>query len=187
MLPNFFIAGAPKSGTTTLYRYLDEHRDVFMSPIKEPNFFSYDQIVEQNLYYPDKGVGSRDAYENLFKKVTKEKAIGEASVSYFFYDQVPSKIRSSIPDAKIILILRNPTARSFSHYLMDFRLGYVDTLFEDIVYKQIDCPLLDLYYQQFVELGFYYEHVKKYFDVFGEANVKVILNEDLKDHMRQVF
>lgn len=70
---------------------------------------------------------------------------------------------------------------------MDFRLGYVDTLFEDIVYKQIDCPLLDLYYQQFVELGFYYEHVKKYFDVFGEANVKVILNEDLKDHMRQVF
>lgn len=39
MLPNFFIAGAPKSGTTTLYRYLNEHRDVFMSPIKEPNFF----------------------------------------------------------------------------------------------------------------------------------------------------
>ncbi|MCI5157344.1 MAG: hypothetical protein D3906_02700 [Candidatus Electrothrix sp. AUS1_2] len=187
MLPNFFIAGAPKAGTTTLYRYLGEHRDVFMSNVKEPNFFSYDQIVEQKLYYSEKGISTQGAYEKIFEKVGLEKAVGEASVSYFFYKQVPLKIHSCIPDAKIILILRSPVERSFSHYLMDLRLGYINHSFEDIVYKQIIHPMLILYYQQFIELGFYYEHVKRYFDVFGEQNVKVFLHDDLENNARQIF
>ena len=70
MLPNFFIVGAPKAGTTSLYHYLESHPDIFMSPIKEPNFFSYDEIVNQNLFYKETKVGNIEDYEALFSGVT---------------------------------------------------------------------------------------------------------------------
>ena len=186
MLPNSYIVGTPKSGTTSLFHYLNDHPEVFMCPVKEPNFFSYDQILQQNLYYSEKGIGIKEDYEKLFKEVSIEKAIGEASVSYLFYDKVPARIKASVPDAKIIIILRNPVDRGFSHYLMDKRLGYVDLSFEDIVYKRVDHPLLALYYQQFIELGFYFEQVKRYLDIFGNEQVRVYINEDLKADITQV-
>lgn len=187
MLPNFYIVGAPKSGTTSLFHYLDEHPEVFMCPEKEPNYFSYQDIILQNLYYAEKGIDNKQDYENFFQNVTSEKAIGEASVSYLFYKKVPTRIKIAAPDARIIIILRNPVDRGFSHYLMDSRLGYVNLSFEDIVFKQVDHPLLALYYQQFVELGFYYEQVKRYLDVFGEEQVKIFINEDLKADISKVL
>lgn len=187
MFPNFFIVGTPKSGTTSLFNYLDEHSDVFMCPAKEPNYFSYKDIVQQNLYYAEKGTGNQEEYGKLFKDVTSEKVIGEASVSYLFYSDVASRIKASVPGAKIIIILRNPISRGFSHYLMDSRLGYVDLSFDHIVYQRTDHPLLALYYQQFVDLGFYYEQVKRYLDIFGVTQVKIFINEDLKEDMLQVI
>jgi hypothetical protein len=177
-LPNFFIAGTPKSGTTSLYYYLNEHPEIFMCSVKEPNYFSHQQIASQNLYYSERGIRNYKEYISLFKEVTFEKAIGEASVSYLFYDMVPAKIKKSIPSAKIIIILRNPVERCFSHYLMDFRLGYIKLPFDDICYKRTKHPLLPLYYQQFVEMGFYYEQIKRYIDVFGREQVKFFLYED---------
>jgi hypothetical protein len=187
MLPNFYIVGAPKSGTTSLFHYLDEHPDVFMCTVKEPNFFSYDEIVQQSLYYSEKGVRNLEAYEALFENVASETAIGEASTSYLFYEKTPAKIKAMVPDAKIIIILRNPVDRGFSHYLMDSRIGYVNISFEDIVQKKTEHPLLDLYYQQFVELGLYYRQVKRFIDVFGESQVKIFLNEDLKEDITKVI
>jgi hypothetical protein len=187
MFPNFFIVGAPKSGTTSLYHYLDEHPDVYMCPVKEPNYFSYNDITKQNLYYSEKGFGSKDKYESLFRGVTCEKAIGEASVSYLFYNSVPQKIKDTVPEAKIIILLRNPVDRGFSHYLMDSRLGYVDIPFEDIVNKNSTHRLLFLYYQQFIGLGFYFDQVKRYIDVFGENQVRIFIDEDLKSDLSAVI
>ncbi len=187
MKPNFFIAGTPKSGTTSLFHYLDEHPEVFMCPIKEPNFFSCDQIVMQQLYYKKKDITRKDDYEKLFQNVRTEIAIGEASVSYLFYDKVPARIKTTVPDAKIIIILRDPADRAFSHYLMDSRLGYVDLTFEDIVYQRTDHRLGALYYHQFVELGLYYEQVKRYLDIFGTDQVKIFINEDLREDMTKVI
>jgi len=180
MLPNFFIVGAPKAGTTSLFHYLDEHPEVFMSPVKEPNYFSYNEIVAQALYYVEKGVGDQGAYENLFQDASGAKAVGEASVSYLFYNNVGAKIHSLLPEAKIIIVLRDPTARAFSHYLMDRRLGYVNVPFDDIVRQNSNHPLQNLYYQQSVLLGMYYEQVKRYLELFGEKRVKIFLNDDLK-------
>ena len=187
MFPNFFIVGTPKAGTTSLFRYLDEHPEVFMCPIKEPNYFAYDLLVEQGIYYSEKGVGHKKDYERLFQDVVSEKAVGEASVSYLFYEKVPARIKAAAPDAKIIVILRNPVERAFSHYLMDLQLGYVTLSFEDIVCRRIGHPKLSLYYQQFVELGFYFEQVKRYLDIFGEEQVRVFINEDLKEDTSQVL
>lgn len=186
MLPNFFIVGAPKAGTTSLYYYLDEHPEIFMCPIKEPNYFSHKEIVEQNLYYEEKGVENKGQYENLFKCVTLEKAIGEASVSYLFYKNTPLRIQKEVPEAKIIIILRNPADRAFSHFLMDQRLGLVKLSFDDIVFKKTNHLMANLYYQQFIELGFYHDQVERYFDCFGTKKVKVLLTEDLKIDLTKV-
>ena len=166
MLPNFIIVGAPKAGTTSIYRYLSKHPEVFMSSPKEINYFSIDQIESQNLYYNYFKVKSLIEYEKLFDGVTNETAIGEGSVSYLFYKETPAKIKNIIPDVKIIILLREPISRAFSHYLMDNKLGLVNDSFENIIFKTSISDKQNLYYQQYVELGLYYKQIKRYFDIF---------------------
>ncbi len=187
MLPNFFLAGAPKSGTTSLFYYLKGHPGVYMCPIKEPNFFSAADIQNQNLYYTAPLVSNIKDYKSLFEQVGDEKAVGEASVSYLFYKDVAGRIKMTVPEPKIIILLRDPVERGFSHYLMDSRLGYIKFSFEDIIYKRSPSPLLDLYYQQVVELGLYFHQVKRYIDTFGPERVKIILSEDLKNDNSSVM
>ncbi len=179
-LPNFMIVGAPKAGTTSLYHYLSEHPDVFMSEPKEVNFFSREEIEAQGLYYSDFKAKTWDDYQRLFDGVTTEKAVGEGSVSYLFYPDTPQKIKAAIPDVKIIILLRNPVERAFSHYLMDYRMGLVDLPFEDVVLHQAGGKKSALLYQQYVELGLYYEQVKRYVDTFGSAQVKIYFQDDLR-------
>src|SRR5690348_277983 len=178
-LPNFFIVGTPKAGTTSLYHYLDEHPDIFMSPIKETNYFSYEEIKSQGLFYNEEHINTLAQYEQQFKDAKNESAIGEASVSYLYYASVPSKIKEFNPDARIIIVLRNPVDRGFSHYLMDKRLGFVNLSYEDIVWERNIHPKSQLYYQQYIGLGQYYEQVKRYLTIFGEKQVKILLYEDI--------
>lgn len=187
MLPNFIIVGAPKAGTTSLYYYLAEHPEVYMSSEKEPNFFSKGEIEKQNLYYKKRNVETVEEYIKLFKNVKNEKAVGEASVSYLYYQEVPQKIKRIIPDAKIIIALRSPVERAFSHYLMDLRLGYIELSFEDVVYKRVEHKYLNLFYQQYVELGFYFEQVTRYIKCFGRDQIKIILFEDLKNKPKETI
>jgi len=186
MKPNFFIVGTPKAGTTSLYHYLEEHPEVYMSPIKETNYFSQIDIKAQHLYYNETHVNTAEEYEAQFKGVTDEKAIGEASVSYLFYPGVPGRIKEFNPDAKIIMVLRNPIDRGFSHYLMDKRLGFVKLSLEDVFNGKGSSPLTDLFYQQYIGLGFYFEQVKRYLDIFGERQVKVFLYEDITSDIDKV-
>ena len=185
-IPNFFIVGTPKAGTTSLYFYLEEHPEIFMSPIKETNYFSYDEIKEQGLYYNEEHVRTLDEYMNQFAGVTQQKAIGEASVSYLFYPSVPGKIKAFNQDGRIIMILRNPIDRGFSHYLMDKRLGFVKSSLKDIVDRKDKSPQNDLYYQQYVSLGCYYDQVKRYIDIFGRDKVKIFLYEDVVKNINGV-
>ncbi len=180
MLPNFFIVGAPKAGTTSLYHYLESHPDIYMSPIKEPNYFSYEEIIRQNLFYKETKVGNTEDYESLFNNVTTEKAVGEASVSYLFYESVPAKIKKLVPKARIIIMLRNPVERAFSHFAMDKRLGYVTMPFETIFENKSSAELSRLYYQQYIELGNYYPQIKRYVETFPPEQVKIFLLEDMK-------
>ena len=187
MLPNFLIVGAPKAGTTSLYYYLSEHPEVFMPAQKELNFFSREEIEAQGLYYKDFKVKTLKEYEAIFEKGKGKKAIGEASVSYLFYPKTPFKIKELIPHVKIIILLRDPVERAFSHYLMDYRLGLVNLEFDEIIFKKTHHKRLDLYYQQYIELGFYYKQVKRYLDVFGFDQVRIYFNEDLKNNIKKVI
>ena len=82
--------------------------------------------------------------------------------------------------AKVIIMLRNPIDRAFSHYLMDYRLGLVSDSFEDIINKTSKHKNAHLFYQQYIKVGKYAAQLKRYFDVFDKENILLIDYEDFK-------
>lgn len=109
-MPDFLIVGAAKSGTTTLFRYLDQHPDVFGCHPKEPCFF--DDGVNW-----DRGF---EWYSSLFEGARPDQICGEGSTNYTRFPQVrevPERIRAAIPHAKLIYIMRHPVERAYSHYV----------------------------------------------------------------------
>src|SRR5262249_17361354 len=97
------------------------------------------------------------------------------------------KIYEAVPDSKIIIVLRNPVDRAFSHYFMEHKLGYVHLPFEKILMNNIKHKNAHLYYQQYVELGLYTQQVQRYLDVFGKDRVKVFIYEDLAFNMEKMI
>ncbi len=179
MKVDFFIVGAPKSGTTSLYNYLSQHHSISMSSIKEPNYFSAVDIDNQKLYYKTKLCSDLKNYHSLFNAESKSCLFGEASVSYLFYPDVASRIFTYNKNAKIIIILRDPVKRAVSHFNMDKRLGFVSSSLENIL-EDISLKNHLLFYQQYIHLGCYYSQVKRYIDIFGKDKVCVMLHDDLK-------
>ena len=182
MKVDFFIVGAPKSGTTSLFHYLNRHPQVVMSSQKEPNYFSYNAIHEQGMYYDNNSINTLDKYESLF--LQKENMLyGEASVSYLFYDNVAEDIKKYNPNSKIIIMLRNPIERAFSHYLMDYRLGLISDSFENIITKKSKHKNAHLFYQQYIEVSKYSEQIQRYLDFFEKENILFIDFEDFKKNI----
>ncbi len=181
MKVNTFIVGAPKTGTTSLYYYLNQHTNVCMSSIKEPNFFSAKEV--NSLFYKSKIVDDINEYHKLFSQ-NKKQIIGEASVSYLFFNEVPNRIYKYNPKAKIIILLRNPIERALSHYLMDFRLGFCSENFEDIIAQP---EIFPQYYQQYLELGNYFLQLKRYLNVFNENQLSIVFYDDLKSNSQKVM
>jgi len=199
--PNFFIVGAMKGGTTSIYRYLHMHPQIFMCPIKEPHYFCkdfdaikfYDEYSKSAKDHLKKILSGKketswgaivqdwDDYLQLFEKADGAKAIGEASVGYLYSKVAASKIKEKIPDAKIIMILRDPVKRAFSHYLMGLRVGYaanksfIEAVENDFYLMEKGWGVSRLY----VECGLYYEQVARYLDVFPGRDVKIILHDRL--------
>lgn len=122
-MPNFLIVGAQKAGTTSLHYYLKQHPQIYMRPRKEPHFF---EGMHWDFYRPGRimlAVTDLADYQALFEGVTDEKAIGEASASYLYSPKAPTLIKRSIPDARLIAILRNPPDRAYSNFLHCVRGG----------------------------------------------------------------
>jgi len=209
-LPTFIVVGANKGGTTSIYHYLRQHPEVYLSPIKEPHFFSTD--IEVNLFnrefaqnklqdiekyvngdmakeYHAAFVRNWDQYRKLYKNVSGQKAIGELSTSYLYSTTAAQEIKSRLGAIKIIICLRNPIERAFSHYRMNLWTGnsnefdFYKALVEDYHHDPKVWGNAHLY----VEIGAYYEQVKRYLDVFGSEYVKIIFTEDLKTNTQQVI
>ena len=129
VMPNFLVIGAAKAGTTSVYEYLKQHPQIWMSPLKETNFFA---LEGETLNF--RGPGDQDYinrfsitkiedYLNLFQGVSNQVAIGEVSPLYLYSLKAPERIRHYTPDTKIIIILRNPVDRAYSSFLHLIRDG----------------------------------------------------------------
>jgi hypothetical protein len=200
ILPNFFIAGAPKSGTTSLYHYLDQHPEIYMSPVKEPNYFASEIRMEHfseglrpraeqdvaplraYLAGPlrEKRFGGLitewSDYLKLFRDAAGRKAIGEASVCYLWSESAARNIRRSIPDARVILVLRNPVEMVFSMYLHSVRsLGKRHTFREAIALGLEQRAGKIDFFHPFLDMGLYHQQVKRYLETFPEEQIRIYL------------
>jgi len=110
--PDFFLVGAPRSGTTALYTYLKSHPEIFMSPIKETQFFAADLLGEH------RPIRTWAEYLNCFSGAQSEKRIGEASALYLSSRSAPAAIKAFCATARIIVILRNPVDMMYSLYCL---------------------------------------------------------------------
>src|SRR5437667_3118215 len=165
--PNFFIVGAQNSGTTSLYGYLKQHPDVFMPALKEPHYFAQITPSHEQRYLRTI-VRDEAAYLRLFLKAKGYPAIGEASPSYLWDANAPHRIRKAVPHAKIIILLRDPVERAYSHYLMDVREGRQDLPFLQALERDWNRSKKGWSVSQlYVELGLYAEQVRRYLEVFG--------------------
>jgi hypothetical protein len=204
--PDFFIGGAARCATTSIYNYLKEHPEIFMCPVKEPNFFSkdidtnkfvkgYKRVLNLNIKEYIKGkmdriihiafVKEKSDYLKLFNNAKKEKAIGEASTLYLFSKVAAKEIYRFNKNSKIIIVLRNPIERTYSHYLMDYSNNITNKIFIEIINDYN--PKLKKEWgtdSLCIEASLYYNQIKRYTDIFPRKNIHICFFEDLeKDPM----
>ena len=182
-LPDFMIVGAAKSGTTSLFHYLNQVPEICFSKVKEPNFFICD---DHPLYFklvtggPGRSVGcSLDEYLGYFSHCQENKILGEASTWYLYcYRQVIDHLKriykDQIRNLSIIIILRNPVERAWSHYGMYQRNGIEPLSFEEAVHPETIRQRLkngmNLGYD-YLGFGRYSEQVEAYLNVFPKVKI----------------
>lgn len=171
--PDFFLVGAAKSGTSSLYNYLVQHPLVFMSEPKEPHFFG-------EWRPPVQEVKGMEEYLRLFEGVPEGVRAGEASTSYLYSPEAAREIKRFRPDAKIIVILRDPVSRAYSQYWNQVREGVESLGFEEALAAEAGRREQGWWYGfHYVDAGRYANQVANYLDLFGRDSVRVYLFEDL--------
>ena len=176
------VIGAAKAGTTALYWYLAEHPAVFMSRVKETNYFAYGVDSEGRPLFGDPElhyfpIKTLPAYQELFRDTGGAAAVGEVSPMYLECPQSAERIRRALPDVKIICFLRHPVDRAYSDYLMYLRQR-----------KQEFDPARELQPSarwarpdsHWMEIGKYHAPLSRYYDLFPREQIGIFLFDDLK-------
>jgi hypothetical protein len=182
--PNLFLVGAAKAATTSLWRYLQAHPDVFMARIKEPHFFSRGGVNGIPV------AKTEDAYLELFARAGGAAYRGEASVSYLWDPRAAAAIGRRVPDARILISLRDPVERAYSHYWTHVRIGTERRTFRDAVEAELaEHSELTTVPPPYVSRGYYAEQVRPYLELFDDVLVLFFeeLVADVRGSMRTVF
>ncbi len=154
-----------------------------MSSLKEPGYFlTSDDIPSRKFTVP---IHDKEKYLSFFKDVKDEIAIGEASPSYLCDPGTANYIHKVVPNAKIIILLRDPVERAYSHFLM-YQQSEENLSFHRAIHRNFSDPDYALT-RSYLELGFYTKQVKKYLDVFGEKNVKILIFEEFIDDVTRTL
>jgi Sulfotransferase domain len=177
--PNLFIVGAGKAGTSSLSDYLNQHPEIFMSPVKEPHFFS---DARPALETP---VRDEERYLRLFEASSTEKLLGEASISYFWDPASPLAIKRVSPAAKILVLLREPLERSYSHYWHALKNGVETRSFLEAVEDELG-GRFDPQREPYLERSLYTEPLERYLTVFGKSVLVLFFEELARDVVREL-
>ena len=178
MLVNFAICGTQKGGTTALDAYLREHPQICMANKKEVHFFDNDGLFVNSP--PDYG-----QYHANFTPNDPYKLVGEATPIYMYWDDAPKRIWQYNPDMKLIILLRNPIERAFSHWNMEHTRQKEHLPFwEAITNEKARCrqalPSQHRVYT-YIDRGYYLEQLRRLWRFFPKRNVLILKNEYLKN------
>ena len=200
---NFFIVGAAKCGTTTVFDRLNSRDDVYLSPLKEPNYYSTDidtasfssefranTNLDLTSYFtqdplPVKQIGfirDEELYDRLFEAApVSAKLVGDCSTSYLYSTVAAEKIRAAHPDAKILIMLRHPVDRLYSHYMMARKYGFTSLPLIDSVKKDMSHPKPGWGSSEiFVDLGLYTDQITRYKSHFPDSQIRILFTRDLR-------
>lgn len=172
MLPNFICPGAMKSGTTTLYRLLKQHPDIYL-PRKEIRFFA-----SENWH---KGF---NWYQSLFENYGGQKITGEITPQYMYYPEAVKHIHELLgPDIKFVFLLRNPVKRAYSDYRMHQRVGLYARPFEEFIAGDAPLPK-DL---DFLNKGLYAQQIERFLSYYPIENMKFVIFEEFIGNQEQAL
>lgn len=190
--PDFLICGAAKAGTTSLFHYLSQHPSIYTPFAKEPGYFSALRTYAQS---PEK-------YASLFEQAGQNQKVGEASTAYLTSPDSALRIASAVPEARIIVMLRNPADRAFSHYRWMTREGweYAPSFQEALRLEQkrrVGNPAFvrdnpEYYYNYlYFRSGLYCQYIERYLDAFPADQIHFMLFEEFVqspvDHAQAVY
>lgn len=194
---NLFVLGAAKCGTTSLHSYLDEHPNICMSSPKEPYFFEC-EFDNGYQYYNDK----------YFSHYNSESIVGESRHRNLYLEYIPERIKNYNPNAKFIILLRNPVERAFSHWWHFYSRGLEDLNFKDAItedLKRIEDGLkidnekeiinycanlngrLNGTYRTYIDSGYYLSQIQRYVKIFSKEKILIILSNDLQTQRQSVM
>lgn len=173
--PNLFIIGTPKAATTTIHEILSGHQEIYMSETKEPHYFS--SIGKKFSSYAK--ISQHEEYMKLFENAGSRKYIGESSVSYMHDKKAMYEIKRNSPSAKIVIMLRDPVSRMYSHWLMDVRDGiqkknFRAAVLEDYARTEKGFGVSHMY----IECSLYANQIKSALELFGRDSVFIGFFED---------
>ena len=193
-MPDFLIIGAAKAGTTSLFRYLGQHPDVFISPVKEPNFFAYAgqevnfQGPKANQLINKWSVTTLQAYQALFEPAEAAEVTGEASFTSLYVPDALPRIQHLIPEVKLIVLLRDPVERAYSNFKMNVQAclepcdDFAQALDEETARIRAGWGPAWHYRQ----LGFYHAQLARCHKLFPADQIRVYLLDDLATNARSV-
>ncbi len=190
--PNLFIVGHARSGTTSLYQYLKQHPEIFMSPDKEPTFFCSDYHR-----FPYLNINNIEEYLSLFKNAGNEKIVGEASVWYLPSLTAAKNIWQFNPEAKIIMMFREPVDFLYSDYyyqrsLLKYksdRFLPVETMedFENAVLQSSSTNSNPVSAIPYLDMIKYTEQINRFLKYFRRERIKMIIFDDFVKETREVY
>lgn len=193
MLPDFFLVGAARSATTTTFEALRTHSQINMPAIKEPQYFSYNP--DRPGFNPGNGPGDKGETiwtktKSKYKKYFKQKNTlhGDASVSYLYSPDAPKKIADCVPDAKIIIQLRHPVDRAYSHYKQLVRDGRETKSFKKAINEEENRIEKNWEWAwHYKHVGQYAEQVKRYKKYFPDEQIRIVRFDDYVLNTKKVI
>lgn len=191
-LPNFLIIGAAKAGTTSLRRYLAQHPEIYMANRGEPSFFAHLAGLPKAVGMGDNEwnfVTDLDEYRALFEEASDEAAIGEISPRYLYFPESAKAIKSHIPNAKIIAVLRDPVDRAYSHFLMNRQRGVepAETLTSAFEREEERTNVGWGWDWRYQGLGLYNQQLRRYYDLFSPDQICILKYEDYQGSKERFF
>ena len=175
--PNLYLGGVPKAGSRSLAEALGSHPDVFVPVVDCPRFF-LDLDIDRSRARFFRVVQHEDDYLNLFEPGHDARYLCDSSVEYMFHEEALRRIREVSPRSKMIVLLRDPVRRAYSHYLNDLREGIETRTFEEAVRQQIADPGAEPWPSRYVAYGHYPDGLRNAMAIFGD-DLLVLLFEDL--------
>ena len=199
ILPSFIIIGAQRCGTTSLYDYLSNHPQIIPSPVKE--LFYFDDYYQRPINWYKSFFPTEKQKEKLERDLVARVITGEASPSYFFHPYAARRIKETLPQVKLILVLRDPIERAYSHYNHIKRLNREPLSFEEAIEKEqeritpdIEKLAKDEFYKadqrrdySYLTRGYYAKQLTEWYKYFPKEQLLVVQSEEFYKDTPRVY